>query len=255
MSLYCGLWLSRFVLSYLFLLPVVSRVVSFTHWASTQSCEWNTLEYDVKPQSNKQTNQSFSVSLYCGLWLSRFVLSDLFLLPVVSGVVSFTHWASTQSCEWNNLKYGVKPQSNKKLFQSYIILDVVRSEDAWGHGLVVSECAFRAYLMYRSRIESACRPSGIWVSHKMWLRRSQGWFLRGFSSRFSTIIRQEAVWSGQSVVIVKYPWVRRYTIIITVLNHPSYYIKTFLPGSDWSISLHWYNSTNERLQLTQTVVL
>ena len=28
------------------------------------------------------------------------------------------------------------------------------------------------------------QPSGIWVSHKMWLRQSRGWFLRGFLSVF-----------------------------------------------------------------------
>ena len=35
-------------------------------------------------------------------------------------------------------------------------------------------------ILARHRIESACQPSGIWVSHKMWLRQSQEWFLRGF---------------------------------------------------------------------------
>ena len=45
------LYLSRLDLC---LLPVVLRVVSFTHWAGTSSYNWNTFEYDVKPQSNRK---------------------------------------------------------------------------------------------------------------------------------------------------------------------------------------------------------
>ena len=52
----------------------------------------------------------FVMVLYCVLWLSC-----LCLLPVVSRVVAFTHWADTSSYEWNIIKFGVKPKSNKNL--------------------------------------------------------------------------------------------------------------------------------------------